>query len=152
MKYFQKIENDLLNNRYLSSHEKIIFIICKSFEKAPRGCRVSHKYLMDRTGIRTKKKLIRCLDNLALYGLMSRTQIGRGTNHYVFDKDNMQHYIAQNTAKRRKLSLKKKSQFKSYMKNINDPKVIHIHKVIKDLWTVSVVENATPVCRKQQRI
>jgi hypothetical protein len=64
---------------------------------------------------------------------MSRKQIGQGTNHYVFDKDIMQSYIAQNIGRRKKLSLKKKNQFKSYMKNINDPKVIHIHKVIKDL-------------------
>ena len=133
MKYFEKIDKDLLNNRNLNSHEKLIYIICKSFENAPRGCRVSHKYLMQRTGIKTKKTLIKCLDNLSLYGLMSRMQIGQGTNHYVFDKDIMQSYIAQNIGRRKKLSLKKKSQFKSYMKNINDPKVIHIHKVIKDL-------------------
>ncbi len=133
MKYFEKIDKDLLNNRNLNSHEKLIYVICKSFENAPRGCRVSHKYLMQRTGIKTKKTLIKCLDNLSLYGLMSRMQIGQGTNHYVFDKDIMQSYIAQNIGRRKKLSLKKKSQFKSYMKNINDPKVIHIHKVIKDL-------------------
>ena len=133
MKYFEKIDNDLLNNRNLNSHEKLIYIICYSFRNAPRGCRVSHKYLMQRTGIKTKKTLIKCLDNLSLYGLMSRMQIGQGTNHYVFDKDIMQSYIAQNIGRRKKLSLKKKSQFKSYMKNINDPKVIHIHKVIKDL-------------------
>jgi hypothetical protein len=133
MKYFEKIDKDLLNNRNLNSHEKLIYIICYSFRNAPRGCRVSHKYLMQRTGIKTKKTLIKCLDNLSLYGLMSRMQIGQGTNHYVFDKDIMQSYIAQNIGRRKKLSLKKKSQFKSYMKNINDPKVIHIHKVIKDL-------------------
>jgi len=133
MKYFEKFDKDLINNQNLNSHEKLIYIICKSFENAPRGCRVSHKYLMQRTGIKTKKTLIKCLDNLSLYGLMSRMQIGQGTNHYVFDKDIMQSYIAQNIGRRKKLSLKKKSQFKSYMKNINDPKVIHIHKVIKDL-------------------
>ena len=45
----------------------------------------------------------------------------------------MQSYIAQNIGKRKKISLKKKRNFKSYMKAISDPKVIHINKVIKDL-------------------
>ncbi len=128
LKYFEKIDKDLLNNRNLNSHEKLIYVICKSFENAPRGCRVSHKYLMQRTGIKTKKTLIKCLDNLSLYGLMSRKQIGQGTNHYVFDKDNMQSYIAQNIGRRKKISNKKNRQFKSYMKAINDPKVIPIKK------------------------
>jgi len=133
MKYFEKIDKDLLNNRNLNSHEKLIYVICKSFENAPRGCRVSHKYLMQRTGIKTKRKLIQYIDNLSLYGLMSRKQIGQGTNHYVFKKEEMQSYIAQNIGKRKKISLKKKRNFKSYMKAISDPKVIHINKVIKDL-------------------
>ena len=133
MKYFEKIDKDLLNNRNLNSHEKLIYIICYSFRNAPRGCRVSHKYLMQRTGIKTKRKLIQYIDNLSLYGLMSRKQIGQGTNHYVFKKEEMQSYIAQNIGKRKKISLKKKRNFKSYMKAINDPKVIHINKVIKDL-------------------
>jgi len=133
MKYFEKIDKDLLNNRVLNANEKLIYIICKSFENAPRGCRVSHKYLMERTGIKTKRKLIQYIDNLSLYGLMSRKQIGQGTNHYVFDKDIMQSYIAQNIGRRKKISLKKKRNFKSYMKAISDPKVIHINKVIKDL-------------------
>ena len=46
MKYFEKVDKDLINNRALNSHEKLIYIICKSFENAPRGCRISHKYLM----------------------------------------------------------------------------------------------------------
>ena len=133
MKYFEKIDKDLLNNRNLNSHEKLIYVICKSFENAPRGCRVSHKYLMQRTGIKTKRKLIQYIDNLSLYGLMSRMQIGQGTNKYVFKKEEMQSYIAQNIGRRKKISLKKKRNFKSYMKAINDPKVIHINKVIKDL-------------------
>ena len=64
---------------------------------------------------------------------MARKQIGQGSCHYVFKKEEMQSYIAQNIGKRKKISLKKKSNFKSYMKAINDPKVIHINKVIKDL-------------------
>ena len=128
MKYFEKIDKDLLNNRNLNSHEKLIYVICKSFENAPRGCRVSHKYLMQRTGIKTKKTLIKCLDNLSLYGLMSRKQIGQWTNQYVFDIKNKQSYIDQKIGRRMKRSNKKNRQFKSYMKAFNDPKVITIKK------------------------
>ncbi len=132
MKYFEKIDKDLLNNRFLTANEKIIYVICKSFENAPRGSRVSHKYLMLRTGIKTKRTLIKALDNLSLYGLMARKQIGQGTCHYVFKKEEMQPYIQHNINKRKKISLRKNRSFKSYMKNLNDPKVIHINKVIKE--------------------
>ena len=131
MKYFEKIDKDLLNNRFLTANEKIIYVICYSYKNAPYGCRVSHKYLMQRTGIKTKKTLIRCLDNLSLYGLLARKQIGQGSNDYVFDKPTMQEYIQHNINKRKKISLSKNKQFKSYMKNLNSPKVIHISKVIK---------------------
>ena len=132
MKYFEKIDKDLLNNRNLNSHEKLIYIICKSFEKAPRGARISHKYLMQRTGIKTKKTLIKALDNLSLYGLMARKQIGQGTCHYVFDKPTMQEYIRHNINKRKKISLTKNRKFKSYMDTLNNPQVIHINKFIKE--------------------
>ena len=132
MKYFEKIDKDLLNNRNLNSHEKLIYIICKSFERAPRGARISHKYLMLRTGIKTKKTLIKCLDNLSLYGLMARKQIGQGTCHYVFDKPTMQDYIRHNINKRKKISLTKNRKFKSYMDSLNNPQVIHINKFIKE--------------------
>jgi len=71
IKYFEKIDKDLINNRALNSHEKLIYIICKSFENAPRGCRISHKYLMLRTGIKTQPTLIRCLDRLTLFGMLA---------------------------------------------------------------------------------
>ncbi len=132
MKYFEKIDKDLLNNRNLNSHEKLIYIICKSFEKAPRGARISHKYLMQRTGIKTKKTLIKALDNLSLYGLMARKQIGQGTCHYVFDKPTMQEYIRHNINKRKKISLTKNRKFKSYMDTLNNPQVIQINKFIKE--------------------
>ena len=102
MKYFEKIDKDLLNNRFLTANEKIIYVICYSYKNAPYGCRVSHKYLMQRTGIKTKKTLIRCLDNLSLYGLLARKQIGQGSNDYVFDKPTMQEYIQHNINKRKK--------------------------------------------------
>ena len=69
MKYFEKVDKDLINNRALNSNEKLIYVICKSFENAPRGCRISHKYLMQRTGIKTQPTLIRCLDRLTLFGM-----------------------------------------------------------------------------------
>nr|BAR31559.1 hypothetical protein [uncultured Mediterranean phage uvMED]BAR31614.1 hypothetical protein [uncultured Mediterranean phage uvMED] len=132
MKYFEKFDKDLINNRNLNSHEKLIYIICKSFEKAPRGARISHKYLMQRTGIKTKKTLIKALDNLSLYGLMARKQIGQGTCHYVFDKPTMQEYIRHNINKRKKISLTKNRKFKSYMDTLNNPQVIQINKFIKE--------------------
>ena len=131
MKYFVKIDQDLLNNRFLTANEKIIYVICYSYINAPDGCRVSHKYLMQRTGIKTKKTLIRCLDNLALYGLMARKQIGQGSNDYVFDKPTMQEYIQHNNNKRKKISLSKNKQKKDYNKAISSPKVIPIVRLIK---------------------
>ena len=38
---FEKITKDILDSFVLNSHEKIIYVILKSFEKAPRGIRVS---------------------------------------------------------------------------------------------------------------
>ena len=93
MKYFEKIDKDLINNRNLNSHEKLIYVICKSFENAPNGCRISHKYLMKRTGVKTVATLTKYLDRLTLFGLLARKQINNGTNHYVFDKNRMQDYI-----------------------------------------------------------
>ena len=126
MKYFEKVDKDLINNRALNSHEKLIYVICKSFENAPRGCRISHKYLMIRTGIKTKAKLISHLDRLSLFGLMARKQIDNSTCHYVFDKETMQQYIQHNQNKRRKISLsKKKSNPQINQQNTN---VIHMVK------------------------
>ena len=126
MKYFEKIDKDLINNRALNSHEKLIYIICKSFKNAPRGCRISHQYLMARTGIKTKKSLIKALDRLTLFGMLARKQIDNSTCHYVFDKETMQQYIQHNQNKRRKISLsKKKSNPQINQQNTN---VIHMVK------------------------
>lgn len=131
MKYFEKIDKDLLNNRALNSHEKLIYIICKSFENAPRGCRISHKYLMQRTGIKTQPTLIRCLDRLTLFGMLARKQIENGTCHYVFDKKTMQEYIQHNLNKRRKISLSKNRHNRNLNTALSSPNVINIGKVIK---------------------
>ena len=107
MKTFEKFHTDLLNNKVLSANEKIVYIICKSFATAPRGCRISHKYLMDRTKIKTRKTLIKCLDRLTMFGMLARKQIDNSTCHYVFDKATMQEYINHNINKRRKIALGK---------------------------------------------
>lgn len=107
---FEKFEKDFLNNKILNSHEKVIFIICYSFRNAPYGCRISHKYLMQRTGIGSRRTLTKYLDRLTLFGLLARRQLDNGTNHYVFDKETMQLYINHNTNKRRKISLAKKKK------------------------------------------
>ena len=131
MKYFEKIDKDLLNNRALNSHEKLIYIICKSFENAPNKCRISHKYLMIRTGIKTKATLIRYLDRLTLFGLLARKQIDNGTCHYVFDKPTMQEYILHNTNKRRKISLSKNRHKRNLDTALSSPNVINMGKIIK---------------------
>ena len=105
MKTFEKFDTDLMNNKVLSANEKVVYIICKSFENAPMGCRISHKYLMDRTKIKTRKTLIKCLDRLTMFGMLARKQIDNSTCHYVFDKTTMQEYINHNINKRRRISL-----------------------------------------------
>ena len=126
MKYFEKFDKDLINNKNLNSHEKLIYVICKSFEFAPNGCRISHKYLMRRTGIKTRRTLTKCLDRLTLFGLLARKQINNGTNHYVFEKNLMQDYIQHNLNKRRKIKLSKEKQQQSFIQN--NQQNIHILK------------------------
>ena len=126
MKYFEKFDKDLINNKNLNSHEKLIYVICKSFEFAPNGCRISHKYLMRRTGIKTRKTLTKCLDRLTLFGLLARKQINNGTNHYVFEKNLMQDYIQHNLNKRRKIKLSKEKQQQSFIQN--NQQNVHILK------------------------
>ena len=126
MKYFEKFDKELINNKTLNSHEKLIYVICKSFEFAPNGCRISHKYLLRRTGIKTVRTLTKCLDRLTLFGLLARKQINNGTNHYVFEKNLMQEYIQHNLNKRRKITLAKIKQQQSYIQN--NQQNVHILK------------------------
>ena len=126
MKYFEKFDKDLINNQNLNSHEKLIYVICKSFENAPNGCRISHKYLLRRTKIKTVRTLTKCLDRLTLFGLLARKQINNGTNHYVFDKNLMQDYIQHNLNKRRKIKLAQIKQQQSYIQN--NQQNVHILK------------------------
>ena len=126
MKFFEKFDKELLNNKVLSANEKVIYIICKSFENAPMGCRISHKYLMDRTGIKTRKTLIKAIDRLTLFGMLARKQIDNGTCHYVFDKQTMQEYIQHNQNKRRKIQLNRKKSNPQINQQIDN--VIHMVK------------------------
>lgn len=81
---------------------------------------------MARTGIKTRKSLIKALDRLTLFGMLARKQIDNSTCHYVFDKETMQKYIQHNQNKRRKISLsKKKSNPQINQQNTN---VIHMVK------------------------
>jgi hypothetical protein len=131
MKYFEKIDKDLLNNRVLNANEKLIYIICYSFRNAPRGCRISHRYLMERCGIKTIPTLVKHLDRLTLFGMLARKQINNGTCHYVFDKEIMQEYIQHNTNKRKKISLSKNRHKRNMDKARSYPNIINIGKVIK---------------------
>ena len=126
MKYFEKFDKELINNKNLNSHEKLIYVICKSFEFAPNGCRISHKYLLKRTGIKTVATLTKCLDRLQLFGMLARKQINNGTNHYVFEKNLMQEYIQHNLNKRRKIKLAQIKQQQSYIQN--NQQNVHILK------------------------
>ena len=126
MKYFEKFDKDLINNKNLNSHEKLIYVICKSFEFAPNGCRISHKYLMRRTGIKTVATLTKCLDRLQLFGMLARKQINNSTCHYVFEKELMQEYIKHNQNKRRKIKLSKNKNNPQFNQQIDN--VIHIVK------------------------
>ena len=129
MKTFEKFYTDLLNNKVLSANEKVVYIICKSFENAPMGCRISHKYLMDRTKIKTRKTLIKILDRLTMFGMLARKQIDNSTCHYVFDKTTMQEYINHNINKRRKISLGKKKSSPQINPQIDN--VINIVRKVK---------------------
>ena len=152
MKYFEKFDKDLINNRALNSHEKLIYIICKSFEFAPRGCRISHKYLMLRTGIKTVPTLVAALDRLTLFGMLARKQIDNGTCHYVFDKPTMQEYILHNLNKRKKISLSKNKKKKALIKAESYPNVINMIKVIKWLYNFGTIENLVWDYRKHHLI
>jgi predicted transcriptional regulator len=79
-----------------------------------------------RTGIKTIRTLTKCLDRLTLFGLLARKQINNGTNHYVFEKNQMQEYIQHNLNKRRKITLAKIKQQQSYIQN--NQQNVHILK------------------------
>lgn len=121
--YFQKFPNDLLNNQVLNAYEKLIYIICKSFENAPQGCRISNQYIMKRTGIKDARTVSKYMDRLTMFGYLARKQLDNKTNHVVFDKATMQEYIKHNINKRNKM---KRSMLKHLNKPVEKTDIINI--------------------------
>ena len=99
---FEKVDVELLDNLNLNSHEKLIYILLKRFKNCKTGINVSNKYLMKRTGIKSKITLRKYLDNLALYGLCARRQPEKKKpNQYTFDKNEMQYFIRQQLSRKK---------------------------------------------------
>lgn len=119
---FEKITKDILDSFVLNSHEKIIYVILKSFENAPRGIRVSLKYLQERTGIKSKGTIIKHLDRLQNLGYVARFKGHlEQTSTYVLDKSKRQEIINSNKNYRKyiKIGIKKKSTKKHTSKSGN---------------------------------
>jgi len=121
--YFQKFPDDLMNNEVLNAYEKLIYVICKSFEAAPKGCRISNQYIMKRTGIKDARTVSKYLDRLTMFGYLARKRLDNKTNHVVFDKPTMQKYIQHNINWRNSL---KRSYAKRKNKTLNKCDIIDI--------------------------
>ena len=120
---FEKVDRELIHNKNLTANEKMVLIICLSFKNAPRGCRVSYQFIMDRTGIKDKRTLTKVLDRLTLFGYLGRKQIDNKFLHIVFDKPTIQEYIKHNVNKRNKL---KKLYAKRHNKPVDNSKIIRM--------------------------
>lgn len=122
---FEKITKDILDSFVLNSHEKIIYVILKSFEKAPRGIRVSLQYLQDRTGIKSKMTLIKHLDRLQSLGLIVRHKPSSNeTSVYYLSSSNRQSLLTKQ--KNYRASLKKGMKLRWNVKNNNVDNVVSI--------------------------
>ncbi len=122
---FEKITKDILDSFVLNSHEKIIYVILKSFEKAPRGIRVSLQYLQDRTGIKSKMTLIKHLDRLQSLGLIVRHKPSSNeTSVYYLSNSNRQSLLTKQNNYRK--SLKNKMKLRWNIKKNNVVNVVSI--------------------------
>jgi len=122
---FEKITKDILDSFVLNSHEKIIYVILKSFEKAPRGIRVSLNYLMERTGIKSKMTLIKHLDRLQSLGLIVRHKPSSNeTSVYYLSSSNRQSLLSKQ--KNYRASLKKGMKIRWNVKKNNIKNVVSI--------------------------
>ena len=122
---FEKITKDILDSFVLNSHEKIIYVILKSFEKAPRGIRVSLQYLQDRTGIKSKMTLIKHLDRLQSLGLIVRHKPSSNeTSVYYLSSSNRQSLLTKQ--KNYRASLKKGMKLRWNVKKNNVDNVISL--------------------------
>ena len=120
---FEKITKNILDSFVLNSHEKIIYVILKSFEKAPRGIRVSLQYLQDRTGIKSKMTLIKHLDRLQSLGLIVRHKPSSNeTSVYYLSSSNRQSLLTKQ--KNYRASLKKGMKLRWNVKKNNVDNVI----------------------------
>jgi DNA-binding HxlR family transcriptional regulator len=118
---FEKITKDILDSFVLNSHEKIIYVILKSFEKAPRGIRVSLNYLMDRTGIKSKMTLIKHLDRLQSLGLIVRHKPSSNeTSVYYLSSSNRQSLLNKQNNYRKSLKTKMKLRWNVKKNNVDN--------------------------------
>jgi hypothetical protein len=102
---FEKVDVEILDHKLLTANEKIILILCKRFENAPRGIRLSHKYFMERTGIKDYRTVLKCLDRLVLLGYFAFYQPQKNQpNQFTFKREEFQEYITQNLARRKSIS------------------------------------------------
>ena len=124
MRYFEKVDIEIIHNKVLTANEKMVYIICYSFRNAPKGCRVSYQYIKERTGIKDSRTITKILDRLTLFGLLARKQINKKTLHIVFDKTTMQDYILDNINMR---NAQKKSYAKRKNKTVDKSKIIRLN-------------------------
>lgn len=118
---FEKITKDILDSFVLNSHEKIIYVILKSFEKAPRGIRVSLQYLQDRTGIKSKMTLIKHLDRLQSLGLIVRHKPSSNeTSVYYLSSKNRQSILNKQINYRKSLKIKMKLRWNVKKNNVDN--------------------------------
>lgn len=118
---FEKITKDILDSFVLNSHEKIIYVILKSFEKAPRGIRVSLQYLQDRTGIKSKMTLIKHLDRLQSLGLIVRHKPSSNeTSVYYLSSSNRQSLLNKQNNYRKSLKTKMKLRWNVKKNNVEN--------------------------------
>ena len=126
---FEKITKDILDSFVLNSHEKIIYVILKSFEKAPRGIRVSLQYLQDRTGIKSKMTLIKHLDRLQSLGLIVRHKPSSNeTSVYYLSSKNRQNILNKQNNYRKSLKTKMKLRWNVKKNNVDNVVSINSNK------------------------
>ena len=128
-KGFTKVENEFLNNPLLGSHEKLLFILCKQYQNAPYGCRVSHKYLKRLTGIKSTSTLIKYLDRLSDFGYLGYRQPKKNeSNQYTFDIKEILEFKRHNKNKRKliKKGIKQKHTINLIKEGFNSGKVIKL--------------------------
>ena len=126
---FEKVEIDILDDKLLNANEKLILILCKRFKNAPSGIRLTHKYFMDRTGIKDYRTLVKCLDRLVLLGYLGFHQPQKNrANKFTFDRNEMREFVVRNVAKRKAQS----KAMKDLQNRVRQKKVQNnVYKLVK---------------------